>query len=266
MTGLLPGDTAYAANAGSCVVVTVGNAGNTPTAPVACTEKVNDFTKAANDAAGNQICYIVNTGAGSNTTVFQTACGSSPPGTCTNTSATNPNALSTSPCTAEAPKFANAANTAAAGNNCYVITSGQRTAVNKSDCASLETAASSQGSTTNVGGPTNLTPINTGDKEGDHTCGAGGVAVKTGFNFGCRGTGNAIVDLLFALFRFLSIGVGIVAIGSLIVAGIQYSASQGDPNMTKASIKRATNTILALLLYFLIYAIIEWIVPGGLFD
>lgn len=101
--------------------------------------------------------------------------------------------------------------------------------------------------------------------EGKNPCGAGETLVKTGVDFGCRGTGNSVYDLLFAILRFLTIGVGIVAILSLIWGGIEFTASQGDPQTSAKAINRMQSTVIALLLYLMIYAIINWLVPGGMF-
>lgn len=94
------------------------------------------------------------------------------------------------------------------------------------------------------------------------TCGSGDDAVSIRLNIGCKGQGNAIVDLLLAIVRLLTAGVGIVLVGSIIVAGIQYTTSAGDPNSQAAAIKRIQSTVLALVLFMLTYAIMNWIIPG----
>jgi len=101
-------------------------------------------------------------------------------------------------------------------------------------------------------------------------CGSGTNVVDVSFDFGCLGPAygkelNPILDIAFALFRFLSAGVGLVVIGSIIIAGIQYSASRGNPQATQAAIKRITNAIIGLLIYIFAFAILNFIVPGGLF-
>jgi len=116
----------------------------------------------------------------------------------------------------------------------------------------------------------------TGDRDpsGGSICGNGGEGgkneVKVAFDFGCRGLDypgdiNPIVDILFALFRFLSVGVGLVVIGSIIVAGIQYSTSRGNPQSTQAAIKRIVNSVAALFMYIFIFAIANFLIPGGMF-
>ncbi len=119
------------------------------------------------------------------------------------------------------------------------------------------------------------------DVKGSHQCGTQSEAVRTSINFGCRGEiclhgssdpicndsnhqVNAILDALFAIIRFLSIGVGLVIITSTIIAGIQYSTSRGDPQATAKAVSRITNTLIALLVFIFAYAIINWLVPGRL--
>lgn len=94
-------------------------------------------------------------------------------------------------------------------------------------------------------------------------CGTGDSEVKTSINIGCQGKGNAIIDMLFAFIRFLSAGVGLIIVGSLVFAGIQYTTSRGDPQATAAAIDRIQNSLLALLLFIFAYAILNYIVPGA---
>ncbi len=103
-------------------------------------------------------------------------------------------------------------------------------------------------------------------------CGRGDDAVHVSINLGCRGKDypggddvNPITDLAFALFRLLSAGVGILVIGSVVVAGIQYTTSRGNPQSTEAAIKRITSSFTALVIYMFIFAIANFLVPGGLF-
>lgn len=97
-----------------------------------------------------------------------------------------------------------------------------------------------------------------------HTCGSGDTAYVPSIELGCTGKGNSIMDLLFAIIRFLSYGVGLVLVGSLIYAGIQYTGSRGDPNAHAQAVKRIQANLTALLLFVFAYAIINYIVPGTL--
>jgi hypothetical protein len=95
-----------------------------------------------------------------------------------------------------------------------------------------------------------------GLKDSSHT------PIYTTIDFGCEGKGNPMLDLVFSIIRILSDGVGIVIVASMIVAGIQYSASSGDPNATNIAIKRVRANVTALLFYIFGYALINFIVPG----
>ncbi len=100
-----------------------------------------------------------------------------------------------------------------------------------------------------------------------YTCGSGEDAVKTRIDLGCTGkVENPIIDMAYALLKFFSFGVGLVLAASIIWAGIQYSSSQGNPEATQAAKNRIQNAIIGLVFYLLIFAAIQFLVPGGLFN
>jgi len=82
---------------------------------------------------------------------------------------------------------------------------------------------------------------------------------------------NPIVEDINILINFLSALVGVVIVGSLIWGGIQYMTAgsdvgqQGKPSSLVAAKQRITNSLLALLLYLLTFALLQWLVPGGVF-
>jgi hypothetical protein len=119
-----------------------------------------------------------------------------------------------------------------------------------------------------------------------YQCGAGSSAVQTSIDFGCKGdvcnpnnvhydakasyctdTSNtlgadSITDMVFAIIKLLSDGVGLVIIASLTVAGIQFTSSRGDPQSTATAIKRIQSNVLALFIFFFAYAVLNYLVPG----
>lgn len=95
-------------------------------------------------------------------------------------------------------------------------------------------------------------------------CGEGDTAYTPSIDLGCKGKGNSIMDLAFAIIRFISYGVGLLIVGSLTYAGIQYTASRGDPNAVALAIKRIQSNIFALLLFIFAFAIVNYLVPGAL--
>ncbi len=64
----------------------------------------------------------------------------------------------------------------------------------------------------------------------------------------------------------LSILFGLIAAASLISGGIQYTASEGDPQKASKAKSRMVNTVFAILAYAVLYGFLQFLVPGGVFN
>ena len=95
----------------------------------------------------------------------------------------------------------------------------------------------------------------------DDSCGT-----QTFFNWGCNGNGNGIMGLLVTILNWLSIGVALVVVGGIIYGGITYSTANGDSGRVEAAIRQIRNAVIALLMYFAMWSLLNWLVPGGLFN
>lgn len=122
-------------------------------------------------------------------------------------------------------------------------------------------------------------------QDGDYICGTysgdnAGRNVKTKFDFGCLGTAYAknpggfpsgsknlspILDFVYAIIRFLSIGVGIVITIALILAGIQYSASEGNAEASTKAKKHVESALTGLVIFIFTWSIMQFLIPGGVF-
>lgn len=90
-------------------------------------------------------------------------------------------------------------------------------------------------------------------------------AKVTAFSFGsCKKANVTIRCLVVEVIGFLSIGVGIAVVAGIAVGGITYSVSQGNPSGTQKGITIITNSIVGLLLYLLMFAILQFLIPGGI--
>jgi len=67
------------------------------------------------------------------------------------------------------------------------------------------------------------------------------------------------------LINLLSIAFGFIAVISIIIGGIQYSASAGDPQKVTQAKQRISKTLFAIFAYFFLYAFLQFIIPGGIF-
>jgi hypothetical protein len=75
---------------------------------------------------------------------------------------------------------------------------------------------------------------------------------------------NPLVVLIKLAINILSAVVGIVVVGVIIVAGIQYSSSGGNPQQAASSKKRIINAIIALVAYMFLFIGFQWLIPGGM--
>lgn len=79
-------------------------------------------------------------------------------------------------------------------------------------------------------------------------------------------TGRGIVwNILVIVINFLSAGVGIVVLAGIVFGAVTYASAAGNADQAKKGITFITNSVIALVLYIFMYAIINFLVPGGLF-
>lgn len=105
-------------------------------------------------------------------------------------------------------------------------------------------------------------------------CGEG--EVETSFSFGGKKclpensesasvNDNPIYILFIEFLKFFSALVGVAVTGGIIWGGILWSTAQGNPSQTQKATTVITNAIIGLVIYILMFAIINFLVPGGLF-
>jgi hypothetical protein len=75
---------------------------------------------------------------------------------------------------------------------------------------------------------------------------------------------NPIIVYLKAIINFLAVGVGLVAAISIVIAGFQFMTSRDNPQSVQSAIQRIWNSIIAIALFIFMYAILNFLVPGGL--
>ena len=62
---------------------------------------------------------------------------------------------------------------------------------------------------------------------------------------------------------FLSVIVGIACAFGIIIGGIEYSMSGGDPKRAASGKNHITKAVIAVVLFGFLYAFLQFIVPGG---
>ena len=79
------------------------------------------------------------------------------------------------------------------------------------------------------------------------------------------GDENGISYLLKLAVRILTGLVAVAAVASIIYAGVQYASAGDDSGKVKAAKDRITQTVIGIILYMLMYVILEFLIPGGAF-
>lgn len=78
-----------------------------------------------------------------------------------------------------------------------------------------------------------------------------------------KGNCDLVKTYVDPFINVLAAAVGVVVTISIVIGGIQYSSSAGDPGKMQAARRRITNAIVALIGFFLFYAVLQWLIPGG---
>ncbi len=97
------------------------------------------------------------------------------------------------------------------------------------------------------------------------TCGTGDAAVETSIDYGCgNAKGGAIYGFLRGIIKFAGGLVGLLVIMMLIIGGIRYITSAGNPKLVAAAKNQIVNAIIGLVLFALMLGILNFLLPGGI--
>ena len=103
------------------------------------------------------------------------------------------------------------------------------------------------------------TAIVTGGQAKAHSCCPNSVKTKNARNCLFGKYINPVINLFSAM-------VSIVAVVGIIIGAIQFSSSAGDPQKAANGKNHIRNALLGLLAYILLYAFLQFLVPGGLLN
>ena len=80
----------------------------------------------------------------------------------------------------------------------------------------------------------------------------------------CENGSNGVWTMLTIILNVLTAGVGVLGVLGIIIAGLQYSASAGDPMMMAKAKKRIVEVVIGLATYGVMYVVVLWLIPGGI--
>jgi len=76
---------------------------------------------------------------------------------------------------------------------------------------------------------------------------------------------SGVWGLLLLAINILTAGVGVAAVGGIVYGSILYTSAGGSPDGVKKAREVITNVVIGIVAYALMYSILNFIIPGGLF-
>lgn len=90
--------------------------------------------------------------------------------------------------------------------------------------------------------------------------------IKTMFDWGCKKSSKQpLLAVVSSILKWLAAGMTVIVVLAISYAGYLYIASGDSKDKSALAKKIIRNAITALIAYFFMYAILNFIVPGGLF-
>ena len=75
---------------------------------------------------------------------------------------------------------------------------------------------------------------------------------------------SAIWQILKLIIQIMTGGVVIAAVGGMVYASILYTSSGGNPETRKKSMNIITNTAIGIVAFALMWALLNFLLPGGI--
>lgn len=72
-------------------------------------------------------------------------------------------------------------------------------------------------------------------------------------------------SLLVLAINIMTAGIGILAVAGIVYGSVLYASAGGSAEQTKKAMGIITNVVIGILAYGFMFAILNFIIPGGLF-
>lgn len=76
---------------------------------------------------------------------------------------------------------------------------------------------------------------------------------------------NAIWKIMILVLNIMTAGVGIAAVGGIVYGAILYTSAADNSNQTKKAVGIIGNVAVGLVLYAMMYLLLNFLIPGGIF-
>lgn len=76
---------------------------------------------------------------------------------------------------------------------------------------------------------------------------------------------NGIWGILLLVINIMTAGVGILAVAGIVYGSVMYASAGGSAEQVKKAREIITNVVIGIIAYILMYALLNFLIPGGLF-
>lgn len=77
---------------------------------------------------------------------------------------------------------------------------------------------------------------------------------------------NGVWALLLIAINILTAGIGIAAVGGIVYGAVLYTSAGDKAEQVKKAIGIITNVVIGVLAYVAMYALLQFLIPGGVFS
>ena len=79
------------------------------------------------------------------------------------------------------------------------------------------------------------------------------------------GESGTVYKLLIGALNILTAGIGIAAVGGIGYGALLYTTAESKPEQTKKAIGIITNVVIGIVAYGLMFVLLNFLIPGGVF-
>lgn len=91
-------------------------------------------------------------------------------------------------------------------------------------------------------------------------------SAKDAINVNNDGAKTDFMRRLATYIKWLSLGLGILAVFGLVISGIQYAAAQDNPQAVSGAKTRIYNIVIGIVIFAFMFGLLQWLIPGGIFS
>lgn len=83
---------------------------------------------------------------------------------------------------------------------------------------------------------------------------------------GCPDDGNAIGHIISMVLTVLTVGMGVAATVGMVIVGTKYMMARENEDQVRLAKKRFTEIVLGLAIWAVFFAVVQFIIPGGMLN